>query len=441
MDSELESGEALMPRREEPVRESELDPLVPMKRGFVFSTAIAIVIFLLTARIMLHTDKAPSAWLHFAFCGLFGIATSYLLILITQYYTDYAFAPVRRIVDASATGHGTNVIAGISVGLESCLFPALVICSSLLVSYNLGYYSGLPAVKAGIFGTAVCTMGMLSTAVYILSMNNFGPIADNAGGIVEMSGQPHAVRVVTDRLDSCGNVTKAASKGYAVGGSALACFVLFQAFLDEVSIALKSSFSNINLARVECVCGAVIGITMIFVFAGWSMESVGRTAQEVVWEVRKQLETRPGIMDGSQRPDYARCVSIVTRAALREMRKPAIMALSTPVLVGILFKMLGWAQGAPQLVLEVLATFMLFATLTGLLMAVFLDNAGGAWDNAKKFIESQGKKGTNEHKAAVTGDTVGDPFKDTAGPSLHVIITSMSTTILVLGPLFVSRVS
>ena len=261
------------------VYEPDQDPIVPMQRGYFISTSLAVVLMFVTARVMLYTEKAPSAWLYFALCGLVGIATSYLLTAITQYYTDYHYAPVKRIVAASATGHGTNVIAGVSVGMESCFLPALTICTALLITFNLGYNSGLPGAKAGVFGCAVCTMGMLSTAVYILSMNNFGPIADNAGGIVEMSEQPAAVRSITDRLDAVGNVTKASSKGYAVGGSALASFVLFQAFLDEISVVLGSAFASVNLARVECIAAGMMGVAMIFLFAGWSMESVGTTAQ------------------------------------------------------------------------------------------------------------------------------------------------------------------
>jgi inorganic pyrophosphatase len=416
------------------------DPLVPMQTGYVVSSALAVALFSLLSYVMLDTPAAPGAWWRFALCGVVGLATSFLLIAVTQYYTDYKHEPVRRIAAASVTGHGTNVISGLSVGLESCLLPAVIIAAALLSSYGLGYTSGLPPVQAGIYGAAIATMGMLSTAVYVLSMNNFGPIADNAGGIVEMSEAPAAVRAITDRLDAVGNVTKAASKGYAVGGSALACFVLFQAYLDEIAILTKQVAVTVNLARVECICAGLLAIAMIFVFAGWSMEAVGKTAQQVVHEVRRQFAARPGIMDGSQRPDYARCVTIVTKAALAEMGKPAALALGAPVAVGFAARVLGAWTGQPNLAAEVLATFLMFGTLTGLLMAVFMDNAGGAWDNAKKYIESQGLKGSEQHKASVTGDTVGDPFKDTAGPSLHVIITTMSTTVLVLGPMFLGQI-
>jgi inorganic pyrophosphatase len=228
-----------------------------------------------------------------------------VLIITTQYYTDYNYPPVKRIVAASQTGHGTNVIQGLSVGLESCAGPVVTICISMLLSYTLGLNSGLPGVAAGIYGTAVATMGMLCTAVFVLSMNNFGPIADNAGGIAEMSGQPPEVRRVTDRLDAVGNVTKAASKGYAVGGSALACFVLFQAFLDEISVFIGEPFHSVDLGKLEVVIGGMLGITMIFVFTGWSLAAVGSTAQKVVWEVRRQFTAHPGIMQGTEKPEYA----------------------------------------------------------------------------------------------------------------------------------------
>jgi H(+)-translocating pyrophosphatase len=413
------------------------DALVSMKRGYTFAALTAVVCFMLTCRVMLYTDVAPSAWWYFGLCGLVGISASYMLVIVTQYYTDYVHAPVASIAEASKTGHGTNIIAGIGVGMESTCLPVIFIAASLMCSYYLGKNSGLPGHAAGIYGTAVATMGMLCTAVFILSMNNFGPIADNAGGIVEMSGQPESVRAITDRLDAVGNVTKAATKGYAVGGSALACFVLFQAFLDETSEFTGTVFDSVNAAKIEVFCGGLLGVMMIFLFTGWSMKAVGRTAQEVVWEVRRQFKDMPGIMEGTVKPQYGQCVKIVTKAALREMRAPALLALGAPVVIGFSARYLGEATGRPMLGVEVAAGFLLFGSLTGLVMAIFLDNAGGAWDNAKKLIESQGLKGTEMHKAAVTGDTVGDPFKDTAGPALHVIITTMSTTILVLGPLFI----
>jgi inorganic pyrophosphatase len=417
------------------------DPLASMRRGYGITLACASVAFLFSCYTLLHTDLAPQAWIYYALCGVDGLVTAYLLVIITTYYTDYTHGPLKKIAKASETGHGTNIIAGISVGMESTALPVLVICASLLISYNLGLRSGLPGTDAGLFGTAMATMGMLSTAVFILSMNNFGPIADNAGGIVEMSEQPEQVRAITDRLDAVGNVTKAATKGYAVGGSALACFLLFQAYLDEVTIFAGRPFDNVDLTKVEVIVGGMLGIMLVFLFTGWAIDAVGRTAQEVVWEVRRQFKDIPGIMEGTARPQYRKCVEIVTRAALKEMVRPALVALLSPVMVGFVFKWIGVYTDRPMLGVEVLAAFLMFASLTGLLMAIFLDNSGGAWDNAKKLIESWGKSGTLAHKAAVTGDTVGDPFKDTAGPALHVIITTMSTTVLVLGPMFLGTLA
>jgi len=422
-------------------RNDKENPILSMKRGLAVSLLLAVVGFACVTRVMLVTEKAPNAWMYFCGCGVIGLLVSYFLIQITQYYTDYDYAPVKRIAEASKTGHGTNVIAGFAVGMESTAMPAIVICCGLYGSYTLGAASGLPEHLAGLFGTAVATMGMLCCAVFILSMNNFGPIADNAGGIVEMSEQPESVRVITDKLDAVGNVTKAATKGYAVGGSAMACFLLFQAYLDEISVLVKKDISSVDITKVEVMIGGMLGIAMVFLFVGWAVDAVGRTAQKVVAEVRDQFKRMPGIMDYSQKPEYKKCVSIVTACALREMIRPALLALLSPIFVGFLGRYIGSTKAEPQLMLgvEMLAAFLMFGTLTGLLMAIFLDNAGGAWDNAKKLIEASNKKGTLAHHAAITGDTVGDPFKDTAGPSLHVIITTMSTTALVLGPLFVGK--
>jgi len=414
------------------------NPLAVMRKSYVLTASLALVSYLLITRTMLYTVAAPGAWWNFFLCGLIGIITAYLLIGMTQYYTDYEYGPVKGIAQASTTGHGTNIIAGLAVGMESTAGPSVVISICLLASYALGSSSGLPGDGVGLFGTAAATMGMLGTAVFILAMNNFGPIADNAGGIVEMSEQSEAVREITDKLDAVGNVTKAATKGYAVGGSALATFILFRAYLDEVSEFSGTPFVVVNMAKVEVLVGGLLGIGMIFLFVGWAISAVGETAQEVVREVRRQFKEFPGILENTQKPEYSKCVAIVTKAALREMVKPALLALLFPVAVGVVFKYVGQYQGVENLAPEVLACFMMFGSLTGLLMAIFLDNAGGAWDNAKKLVETgkHGGKGSEAHKAAVTGDTVGDPCKDTAGPALHVIITTMSTTIIVLGPLF-----
>jgi len=321
------------------------------------------------------------------------------------------------------------------------VLPVLTVSVAVIAAYMLGKSTGLgDGRNAGLFGTAVATMGMLSTAGYVLSMNNYGPIADNAGGIAEMSQQPESVRDTTDRLDAAGNVTKAMTKGYSIGSAALACFLLFGAFMDEFSQYSGKDFHTVDIAKPEVLIGGLIGVMMIFYFAGLSIAAVGSTAEKVVEEVRRQLREHPGIMDFKEKPDYHRCVSIVTDAALVQMRWPGFLAVFMPVSTGLLFRYIGDSTGRPLLGAEVLAGYLMFATVSGILMALFLDNVGGAWDNAKKYIElgNHGGKGSDAHKAAVTGDTVGDPFKDTAGPSLHVVIKLLSTTILVLAPLFVS---
>eukprot|EP00948_MAST-09A_sp_MAST-9A-sp1_P003661 g3661.t1 len=431
------------------------DPMIPMMRGYALSCLMASCCMLFTTRWLLYVPHAPSAWINYFFAGCTGIATSFVFLRASQYYTDYNFAPVRAIAKACTTGHATNIIVGVAVGLQSCVVPVLAVSFTVLTSYHLGRSSGIVPLtlangntnrehtlhNAGLFGTAVATMGMLSSAAYVLAMNNYGPIADNAGGIVEMSNQNEIVRIRTDMLDASGNVTKAMTKGFSVGSAAMATFLLFGAYLDEFSAYSGREFHDVNLATTEVLIGGLLGVMLIFLFAGLSIMAVGNTAQEVVKEVRRQFASDPGIMQGTSRPHYQKCVSLVTEAALREMRFPGLLAVAAPVSVGLLFRFIGECTNRPLLGAESLAGFLLFATVAGILLALFLDNVGGAWDNAKKYIEmgNHGGKGGDAHKAAVTGDTVGDPFKDTAGPALHVVIKLLSTTILVLLPLFVSK--
>ncbi|KAJ6690769.1 hypothetical protein OIU85_006960 [Salix viminalis] len=362
---------------------------------------------------MLYTEQAPSAWVHFALCGLVGIITAYIFVWITKYYTDYKHGPVRALALASTTGHGTNIIAG-------------------------DWLMRLEIPTGGLFGTAVATMGMLSTAAYVLTMDMFGPIADNAGGIVEMSQQPESVREITDVLDAVGNTTKATTKGFAIGSAALASFLLFSAYMDEVATFAREPFTQVDIAIPEVFVGGLLGSMLIFLFSAWACSAVGRTAQEVVNEVRRQFIERPGIMDYKEKPDYGRCVAIVASASLREMVKPGALAIISPMAVGLLFRILGYYTGHSLLGAKVVAAMLMFATVSGILMALFLNTAGGAWDNAKKYIETGalGGKGSDCHKAAITGDTVGDPFKDTAGPSLHVLIKMLATITLVMAPVF-----
>jgi len=282
-------------------------------------------------------------------------------------------------------------------------------------------------------------MGMLSTVVFVLAMDVFGPITDNAGGIVEMSEQPEHVRDITDTLDAVGNTTKAITKGFSVGSASLACFLLFSAFLDEVSEIAGIPFNSVDIATPEVYLGGFAGATLVFYFSGVCMTAVGTAAQEVVNNVREQFRLRPGIMDYSEKPDHNQCVSIVTQAALREMVFPGALATIVPLAIGVVFRTVSGHEDR-LIGAKATASFLMFATCSGVLFAIFLNTAGGAWDNAKKYIErgTHGGKGSEAHKAAVTGDTVGDPCKDTAGPSLHVLIKLLSTITLVCAPLFVS---
>ncbi|HEX4988071.1 MAG TPA: sodium-translocating pyrophosphatase [Candidatus Binatia bacterium] len=414
--------------------EEKQDPMAALNRGYYVTSALAIVGFFFAARWMLAVDsaqhpEATSAWFYFFLCGVIGIAMAQAFVYITQYYTEYKYRPVKSIVEASQTGPATNIIAGMAVGLECTAIPVGVISVAILASYYLGNLSGVP--HAGLFGTAVATMGMLGTAAYILAMDTFGPITDNAGGIIEMSGQPEEVRHKTDRLDAVGNTTKALTKGYAIGSAALAAFLLFSAYLDEVA-HYGSKLESVNIAKPEVFVGGLLGAMLVFLFSALAIRAVGKAAYYVINEVRRQFKENPNILKGTAKPDYARCVDIVTVGALKEMVLPGLIAVGMPIAVGLIFRLFG--IGA-----EVVAAFLMVGTIAGILMATFLNNSGGAWDNAKKFIETgaYGGKGSETHKAAVVGDTVGDPFKDTAGPSLHVLIKLLATITLVLAPLFV----
>jgi K(+)-stimulated pyrophosphate-energized sodium pump len=323
----------------------------------------------------------------------------------------------------------------------------LVISAAILGSYFLGVHAGLPkvnAVAAGFYGTAIATMGMLSTCAYILAMDTFGPITDNAGGIIEMSQQPEEIRKRTDRLDAVGNTTKALTKGYAIGSAALAAFLLFTAYTDAVkeqllSLGRKVGEFTIDLGNVPVFVGALLGAMLVFLFSAFAIRAVGRVAQTIIEEVRRQFRSNPGIMAGTSDPDYGTCVDIVTKGALKAMVLPGILPVLGPVAVGLVFRSFGvTAAGLPVSAVAVAALLMV-GTITGILMALMMNNGGGAWDNAKKYIETGkfGGKGSDVHKATVVGDTVGDPLKDTAGPSLHVLIKLLSTITLVAAPLFI----
>jgi K(+)-stimulated pyrophosphate-energized sodium pump len=414
-------------------REDE-DPMRALNRGYYVTSILAALGFLAASYYLLQVDpakypEATSAWIYFFLCGVIGILMAQAFVYITQYYTEYKYRPVKEIAEASQTGPATNIITGVAVGLECTAAPVIVISMAILGAYFLGGASGVP--NAGLFGTAVATMGMLGTAAYILAMDTFGPITDNAGGIIEMSGEPETVRHKTDRLDAVGNTTKALTKGYAIGSAALAAFLLFSAYLDEVA-HYGTKLESVNIAKPEVFVGGLIGATLVFLFSALAIRAVGKAAYYVINEVRRQFRENPGILQGTVKPDYARCVDIVTLGALKQMVLPGVIAVGTPIAAGLIFRMLG--VGA-----EAVAALLMVGTIAGILMATFLNNSGGAWDNSKKFIETgaYGGKGSDTHKAAVVGDTVGDPFKDTAGPSLHVLIKLLATITLVLAPLFV----
>jgi len=412
------------------------DPMNALNRGYYLAAGLAMVGFYIASRWLL----GPDYYFNFFLCGVVGVLTSVAFVFITQYYTDSRYRPVLSIAEASQTGPATNIIAGIAVGMESTGYPIFVIGIAIISAYLLGEHSGLE--HAGLFGTAVATMGMLGTAAYILAMDTFGPITDNAGGIVEMSQQPKEVRDKTDRLDSVGNTTKALTKGYAVGSAALAAFLLFGAYIDEVRNYMPSFQGVINLDKPEVFVGAMLGAVLVFLFSSLAIKAVGKAAYAIINNVREQFKNDPGIMLGTSKPDYGQCVDIATKAALQKMVLPGLLIVGMTVGVGLVFKWLyyagGQAVGAASGA-EVIGGFLMVGTITGILMALFLNNGGGAWDNAKKYIETGalGGKKSEPHKASVVGDTVGDPFKDTAGPSLHVLIKLLSTLTLVLAPLFI----
>jgi K(+)-stimulated pyrophosphate-energized sodium pump len=453
------------------------DPMHALNKGFYLTSALALVGF--AAAVYLMLNGLGVRWLWLLGCGVIGLVTAFLFVWITEYYTESRFRPVQSIAEASTTGPATNIISGLAVGMETPAMPVVVISAALLGSYYFGVQGlagvvGISDYAKGIYGTAIATMGMLSCAAYILAMDTFGPITDNAGGIIEMSHQPEGIRERTDKLDSAGNTTKALTKGYAIGSASLAAFLLFSAYLEEIKTIVTDkvataggympagwSFTNINLAQVPVFVGALLGAMLTYLFSSMAIKAVGRTAEMVVKDVREQFKENPGIMAGTSKPDYARCVGIVTGAALKEMVLPGILAVGLPVAVGLIFRhfsqsyqagasLYGAGGSLPMVPMiagkavnlagaEAVAGLLMVGTISGVLLAMLMNNGGGAWDNAKKFIETgqYGGKKSDAHKAAVVGDTVGDPFKDTAGPSLHVLIKLLATITLVLAPLFV----
>ncbi|PZS01148.1 MAG: sodium-translocating pyrophosphatase, partial [Candidatus Chloroheliales bacterium] len=366
------------------------DPMNSLNNGYYIMSIISAVAVVLTSLGMLHT-----IW--FGLAGIVGIVTSIAFVFITQYYTAGSWRPVRDIAEASRTGPATNIIAGVAVGFETTALSAIAICIALGAAYWMGTQAlgdlGLAinpqnSSFSGIFGTAAATMGMLMSCAYILAMDTFGPITDNAGGITEMSHAPEHVRKITDGLDAVGNTTKALTKGYAVGSASLAAFLLFSAYLEKVSNSstdpnVHGHLLAVNMADVKVFIGAFLGAMLVFLFSSMAIKAVGRAATGMIEEVRRQFKADPGIMAGTSDPDYGKCVEISTRAALREMIAPGLLAIGTPILVGYFLR---W---------EAAAAFLMVGTITGVLLATVLNNGGGAWDNAKKYIESGEMRAAN----------------------------------------------